>query len=800
MNTATQTLTLPAHTAAVIPPLVEDWHRRWRFEADAFSQVLGPRQGIYRLELDRAAGTLTVDYDPERFSLDELKALGQEMGVVVGGAVYHTVLDLPKCGRRAALAAELSERLAKIPGVAHAAINPVGRTLTIEYIVTAAEAPASIAEQLRALGYRMRDLRLPEGWWERNQLAVYTVVCAATLLAGFLAEHVWAASPWVWGVLYLAAYVAGGGVAAINGFRSLLQRRIDVDFLMVAAALGAASLGDWAEGGMLLFLFALSNALQHYAMDRTRQAIRALMNLRPATARLHRAGREIMVPVEQLTVGDVVDVRPGERLPADGAIVSGHSAIDQSPITGESIPVPRGPADSVFAGSINGGGALEVRVTKRAEDSTLARVILLVEEAQSERAPTQKRLDAFERRYALAVVGGTLLIALALPLLFGWRWGDGFYKAMTLMVVASPCALVISTPASILSAIAAGARHGVLFKGGAHVERLAEVRVVAFDKTGTLTVGRPRVTDLQAVTEHCSEAELLARAAAVEARSEHPLARAVLAAAQERRLAWPEASDLEAVPGRGLRAHLDGEVIYIGTAEHLRENGVEVPAEMAAAQAQLEGEGKTVMLIGAGPGILATARLLGLIAVADTVRPEAQAAVAALKAAGVQKVVMLTGDNFRAARAIGAQAGVDEVRAELLPEDKLAAIKDLMREHGAVAMVGDGVNDAPALATATVGIAMGAGGTDVALETADVVLMSSDLSKLPYALNLSRHAMQVVRQNLTLALSVIILLIFSGLFNLVTLSLGVLGHEGSTVVVVVNGLRLLGMRPRAARG
>lgn len=799
MRITTQTMTLPVHAPEVLATPAQDWRRRWRFEAEAFTQVLGPRQGIHRLELNHETGTLTVAFDPERFSLDELKALGQEMGVIVGGAVYHTILDLPKCGRRAALAAELAQQLRAIPGVARAAINPAGRTLTIEYVVTAAEAPASVAEQLRRLGYQVRDLRLPEGWWERHQLAVYTAVCAVALIAGYLAEHVTAAPVWVWGALYVTAFVAGGGVAAINGVRSLLQREIDVDFLMVAAALGAASIGDWVEGGMLLFLFSLSNALQQYAMDRTRQAIRALMNLRPATARRRTpAGQEVIVPVEQLAVGEVVDVRPGERLPADGEIVAGRSAIDQSPITGESIPVARGPGDPVFAGSINGGGALEVRVTKQAQDSTLARIILLVEEAQSERAPTQKRLDAFERRYALAVVGGTVLVAVGLPLVFGWGWGEAFYRAMTLMVVASPCALVISTPASILSAIAAGARHGVLFKGGAHVERLAQVTVVAFDKTGTLTLGRPRVTDIQPFDPDCSEAELLARAAAVEARSEHPLARAVLAAAHDRGLSLLEATDLQAVAGRGLSARLNGDLVLIGTAEHLDALGVSVPPEHAAAQSQLEHQGKTVMWVGARRGAAAQPALLGLIAVADTVRPEAPAAVRALKAAGVRQVVMLTGDNLRAAQAIGAQAGVDEVRAELLPEDKLAAIKDLQRAYGAVAMVGDGVNDAPALATADLGIAMGAGGTDVALETADVVLMSSDLSRLPYALDLSRRAMRVVGQNLTFALGVIVLLIISAVFNLVSLPVGVLGHEGSTVVVVINGLRLLGVRPATA--
>ena len=806
-----QTITLPIHHAAKIAEPGVDWRRRWRFEADAFTKTLGPRQGIYRLELDQAAGTLTVHYNPELFSLDQVKALGREMGLLVGGAVYHAILDLPQCGRRTALALELQRQLQNIPGVARAALNPAGRSLTIEYIVTDVAAPSAVGQVLARLGFQVRDLRLPEDWWERNQLAVYTAVCLVLLLSGAAAGTLGAA-PLVALALFAGAYLAGGGVAAVNGLRALRQGRIDVDFLMVAAALGAASIGEWLEGGTLLFLFSLSNAMQRYALDRTRRAIRALMDLRPATARVQRQAengaspRVEEAPVESLVVGDIVEVWPGERLPADGDIVAGQSAVDQSPITGESIPVARGPGEAVFAGSINGGGALAVRVTRRAADSTLARIILLVEEAQSERAPTQKRLDAFEQKYAVGVVSLAALVAVLPPVALGWTWDAAFYKAMTLLVVASPCALVISTPASILSAIAAGARSGVLFKGGAHVESLARVKVVAFDKTGTLTVGKPRVTDVVPVGELAladpagvpleplpAADQLLALAAAVEARSEHPLARAIVAEAEARGLAIQPAEDLQAVAGRGVTAQVDGLTYHIGTVEHLRAQGVEVPEAALREFAELEGRGKTVMLVGAEV-------LLGGIAVADTVRPEAPAAVAALRALGVEKIVMLTGDNHRAARAIGAAAGVDDVRAELLPEEKVEAIRGLLREYGdTVAMVGDGVNDAPALATASVGIAMGAGGSDVALETADVVLMASDLARLPYALGLGRRAMRVVKQNIIFALAVIVTLIASALLNIVSLPLGVVGHEGSTVIVVLNGLRLLGYRPQPGK-
>jgi Cd2+/Zn2+-exporting ATPase len=786
MTLETRTLTFPVHQHPK-RQLPAEWRPQWRFEADSFVQALGPRQGVSRIQLNHDTGTVLVEYDPNRFSLDQMKAFGSEMGVLVGGAVYHSVLDLPQCNQHTAMAQELEDRLTHIPGVARAAVNPAARTLTVEYFAGSQVTEAGLLQLLRRWGYWAREAGLAAGWWERNRLAVFTVACALGLVAAWLAESA-TTMPWLAHGLYALAYLAGGGYATRNSLNALRHRRLDVDLLMVTAAIGAAIIHHWMEGGLLLFLFALSNALEHYAMDRTRQAIRALMALKPATAHLVRNGLEVTTPVEALEIGDRLNVHPGERLPADGRVVSGRSAVDQSPITGESIPVERGPGDPVFAGSINGNGALGVQVGKRAQDSTLSRIILLVEEAQSERAPTQRRLDSLEQRYAAGIIGFAALVAVSLPLAFGWTWADAFYKSMTLLVVASPCALVISTPASILSAIAAGARHGVLFKGGAHVESLAGVRVVAFDKTGTLTTGRPRVTDVLPA-EGASEAELLTLAAAVEARSDHPLARAVVAAAQERGLPLPEADDLQAVPGRGVTARLAERILHIGTVEHLQAQGVMAAEAILREAERLELEGKTVMLVGDGC-------LLGLIAVADTLRPEASAAVAALKAAGVERVVMLSGDNARAAYAIGAAAGVDEVRAELLPEDKVTEVHRLRERFGSVAMVGDGVNDAPALASATVGIAMGAGGSDVALETADVVLMSSDLSRLPYAAGLSRRAMSVVGQNLTFALAVIVTLIFSAFLNFVTLPLGVVGHEGSTVIVVLNGLRLLGFRPR----
>ncbi|HEX9796472.1 MAG TPA: heavy metal translocating P-type ATPase [Anaerolineales bacterium] len=754
---------------------------------DALVRALTPERGVQRATIDRAAGKLHLQVIPDRFSLDQAKAIAQNVGLRLEGEVHHCILDLPTMGRVDA-SRTIEKRLMAIPGVARAAVNPVARTVTIEYLEGSQLAEQDLLGRLKAWGYAFRSIDLPADWWERHRLLVYTAVTAIALGVGWLLSAL-GASPTVYIPLAAIAYLAGGGFAARNGLRALRRGEIDVDTLMVTAALGAALIGEWVEGGVLLFLFALSNALEHYAMDRTRRAIRSLMDLRPEEALVLRDGKEVLVAASDLAVGDQVIVRPGERIAADGHVREGLSAVDQSPITGESIPVEKVSGDKVFAGTINGAGRLEIGVSKPAAETTLARIIQLVEEARSERAPTQRRLDAFEQRYAVVILAGAALMALLPPLWLGWAWDQAFYRAMTLLVVASPCALVISTPASILSAIAAGARQGVLFKGGAHVERLAGIRVVAFDKTGTLTMGRPRVTDVLPLQD-CEADELLGVAAAVEAHSEHPLARAIVAEASARSLGLPKVADLQAAPGLGVKAHLDGRVINIGTPRYLASQRMTLTDAQLDQLQDLEAQGKTVMLVGASGGGKRHG-LLGLVAVADTVRPEAAQAIEELRRAGVEKVVMLTGDNQRAAAAIARQTGVDEVRAELMPEQKVDAIEELLAEHGQVAMVGDGVNDAPAMARATIGIAMGAGGTDVAMETADVVLMASDLNKLPTAIKLSRRSMRVVRQNLAFSLMVIGALIISTFFNLIRLPLGVVGHEGSTVIVVLNGLRLL---------
>lgn len=622
-------------------------------------------------------------------------------------------------------------------------------------------------------------------FWQRHKLAVATVGCLVFLIAGGIARAA-GASPATVITLFMICYVSGGIYSVRDGVASLVNdRRIDVDLLMVLAAAAAASIGEWVEGGILLFLFSLSNALQAYAMGRTRDAITALVALRPREALLVEGeGKTRLVNIDELKVGDVIVVRPGELIPIDGVITTGTSFLDEASITGESIPVEKGPGDEVFGGTLNQHGSLEVRVNRHTEDTVLAKIIRMVEEAQSEEAPTQRKIDTIEQYYAASVIFVTAAAAV-IPVLFGATWSDSVYRAITLMVVASPCAVAMAAPAPIVAAIANGARSGVLFKGGAHLEQMATIDVVAVDKTGTLTVGRPHVTDV-IPTGTWDRDHLLAVCASVEVRSEHPLATAIVAKAHETGVELMDADDADAVPGQGIVAAVGDEEVWIGNRRLARAKTSDsrVPPDIEDQIRRLEDEGKTVMIVG-------TTHIQGLIAVVDQIRPQAPQAVQQLKEAGVRRVVMLTGDNQRVADAVAKVCGIDEVHAELLPHEKAEIVDTLRQKYGHVAMVGDGVNDAPALAKASLGVAMGAAGTDVALETADVVLMSNDLNKIAHALRLSRRTQRVIWQNLTFALAVIAVLAVSVFAFDIILALGVIGHEGSTLLVIANSLRLL---------
>ena len=556
--------------------------------------------------------------------------------------------------------------------------------------------------------------------------------------------------------------------------------------LMTIAVIGAALLGEGLEAATVGVLFSLGEALERATMDRARQSIRSLMALAPAEAIVRQGDHERRVPAGEVAPGDVVIVRPGERLPVDGVVVAGASAVNQAPVTGESIPVDVASGASVFAGTINGQGVLDVRATRKAGDSTIARIIRMVEAAQAQRAPSQRFVDTFAMYYTPAVIAIAVAVALLPPLLAGGDWAGWFYRALVLLVIACPCALVISTPVSIVAAISAAARSGVLIKGGAHLEAAGSLRALAFDKTGTLTVGRPRVVTVEPFDGRAPD-DLLALAAAVERYSEHPLGAAIVAAARERGLPsnGHVATAVAATTGRGISATIDGRAVRIGARELLA-NDLDPAVEQRLAA--LEEAGQTAVLV-EEDGVLA-----GVIGLADEVRPEARAAVAAIERAGIRETVMLTGDRPAVAHAIAREAGVDDVRAGLLPGDKVAAVEELLERHGRVGMVGDGVNDAPALARATVGIAMGAAGADTALETADIALMGDDLGKLAFTIRLSRSAKRVIAQNIGFALAIKAAFLLLAIGGTVTLWEAVFADVGASLIVTLNGMRLLRQR------
>jgi Cd2+/Zn2+-exporting ATPase len=557
---------------------------------------------------------------------------------------------------------------------------------------------------------------------------------------------------------------------------------------MTVAVAGAMVIGEWGEGASTVVLFSLAQLLEARSLERARRAISGLMSLAPETALVHREGREERIAAAAVIPGEHIFVKPGERVPLDGVVASGASDVDQSPITGESRPVPRGTGDGVFAGSINGPGALEVRVTRASHDTTLARVLRRVEEAQSSRAPSQGFVEAFARIYTPAVVAIAFVVAVAPPLLGAGTFGEWGYRALVLLVIACPCALVISTPVSIVSALTAATRAGALVKGGAHLEEIGRVREVVFDKTGTLTRGRPHVTDVIAV-DGGDGAEVVRLAASVEARGAHPVGEALVAHARELGLAMSPAQDVAVAPGRGVRGRVGDGVVRVGSHRWFDEQKL-CDHRLDADLLRLEGEGRTVVLVAVG----APGRVLGAIAFGDVVRPEAAAAVAALRALGVESS-MLTGDNERTARVIAAEVGITAWAADLLPEDKVERLKERRRAKGRVAMVGDGVNDAPALATADVGIALAGRGTDAALETADIALMSDDLRLLPWLVELGRAARRTIAQNIALSLVVKAAVLVLALAGYGSLWAAVAADMGASLLVIGNGMRLLGQGP-----
>ncbi|OPY58153.1 MAG: putative cadmium-transporting ATPase [Pelotomaculum sp. PtaU1.Bin035] len=754
--------------------------------------------GVAAVSIAFPLGKLSVEYDSTQTGIqkviEKVKALGyeakEEAGTGVKGGNKTTTIriggmDCADC------AAKLEKRIAKVPGVAQAQVS-FGASKMI--VVHQGPIP-EILTTIKKMGYSGRideghgKQPEPVSFWKTNQYAIPTAISLVMLISGLISERL-DAPPMLANTLFLAGIILGGFLMAKNGISVLINaRELDMNVLMTIAVVGAAAIGEFEEAASVVFLFSLGNALQGYTLDKTRNSIRALMELTPNEALVSRNGVEVTLPVEEIEIDDVIICRPGERIPMDGKVVQGFSAVNQAPITGESLPVEKSIGDEVYAGTINEHGSLEIMVTKLAKDNTISRIIGMVEEAQGQRAPSQQFVDKFAKYYTPLVVMGAALVAIVPPLAFGQPFNKWFYQAMAMLLVACPCALVISTPVSIVSAIGSAAKRGVLIKGGIYLEEAGALSVVAFDKTGTLTVGKPRVTDVFTVNDY-SEQEIIAIAAAIESRSEHPLGEAILDYAQEKGIKVSQVANFEAIPGKGAKGDVEGKYYQIGNPRLLTEKGLG-PDKIADTVAELQSEGKTAMLLGD------MEKIIGVIAVADVLRDNAKQAIESLKKAGIQKAIMLTGDNSRTAQAIATKAGIDEFRADLLPEEKVSRMKDLLAQYGKVTMVGDGVNDAPAMAISTVGIAMGTAGSDAALETADIALMADDLTKLSYAMRLSRKTLRIIKQNIAFALLVKGLILLMVIPGWLTLWLAVAGDMGSSLLVTLNGMRLLKVKHQA---
>jgi len=786
---------------------------------DEVGRELGRLDGVHAVEADVPRGLLNVRFDESTLGADEVRTFARRAGAQAHCADHcpvavhdHGQLDLlaPLPGedgseRRmlhvtgmdcADCAVKLQGALRKERGVRAADVNFGAATLTVA-IDPAQTDLGDVFTAVRRLGYdtverktasavpgaaagavAARVAAAPPVPWFRERRALLTLLSGALVVAGFVAGAVApAASLW----LFAAAMVAGGVYVGRAAFFSVRARQVDMNVLMTLAALGAAAIGQWSEAGLVVFLFGLGTWLQVATLERTRRAITGLMALTPPEAVVLRGGAEVTVPATDIAAGDIVLIRPGERAAVDGVVLEGNAAANQAPVTGESHPVAKAPGDQVFAGSIVEGGALRIRATSGAADNTIAKIVHLVEEAQAQRAPAESIVDRFAARYTPIVVALAAAVAFVPPLL-GASFDTWFYRGLALLIISCPCALVISTPVSILAALARATRNGVLIKGGVYLEQMAKLGAVAFDKTGTLTAGRPQVTDVVGLRE-TPQGRVLEIAASLERLSEHPLARAIVEHASGAHPApAPEVERFRAIPGAGVRAEIEGRLFFVGRPELL---GIQAGDDaLQATVTRLEREGKTAIAIGDEDGAL------GVIAVSDPLRGGAPAAIAALRQIGVTHVVMLTGDNPETAAVVGAQAGIDDVRAGLLPAQKVAAVAELRDRYGAVAMVGDGVNDAPALAAATLGIAMGAAGADAALETADIALMGDDLCAVPDTIRLARRTTRVIWQNIVFSLVVKALFLVLAPLGLVSLWLAVFADMGTSLLVTANGLRL----------
>jgi len=811
-------------------------------------QELQAKEGIEKVHVADANGDdlpqLCFHYDPDIISIDRIQSLAERTGAEITEKYGHLLIEV-KGIRHTRQARSIEKTLLAINGVLEPSVSASGmirlefdkkqtnfdeiskqiekedlqvqRSASNENDYTEASRKKQerskkedTKEQTSTEGHEHKEGETHEegeahahgGVFGKNTELIFSIICGTLLGIGFGLSYVASIPDWVSLSLYIGAYFFGGYFTAKEAIQTVAKGGFEIDFLMLVAAIGAAALGAWAEGALLLFLFSLGHALEHYAMEKARKSIAALADLAPKTALLKKDGKTEEVGIEELNIGDIIVVKPNSKISADGVVVKGKSSVNQAPITGESVPVDKIPVEDtgkdysadddikdenrVFAGTINGNNTLEIKVIKEAKDSTLSRLVKLVNEAQTQKSPTQLLTDKFEKYFvpSVLVLVGLLLLAF---LVIDEPFSASFYRAMAVLVAASPCALAISTPSAVLSGVARAARGGVLIKGGRPLEDLGVITALAFDKTGTLTEGKPKLTEVVPLGD-IEENELLKIAVAVENLSDHPLAKAVVRDGKERLEGTDitDASDLEAVLGKGIKASLGKDKIYIGNLDLYEDLDEAKPSEEISNKVkELESGGNTTMLIRRNK------EYIGIIALMDTPREAAKETLKKLKEIGIKRMIMLTGDNQKVADAVAKEIGLTDAWGSLLPEEKVDAIKKLKEQESKVAMVGDGVNDAPAMANSTVGIAMGAAGSDVALETADVALMADKLETLPFAIGLSRKAKAIIKQNLWVSLGVVALLIPATILSWANIGVAVAFHEGSTLVVVANALRLL---------
>lgn len=667
----------------------------------------------------------------------------------------------------------------KISVYGEASVEELEKAGAFENLEVVPEKPirTSVAEN------RPKEEKIP--FYKKHSTLLYSALFMAL---GFLSMAVNGNENIVTALLFITSMVVGGTSMIKTGLQNLVRLEFDMRTLMTIAVIGGVLIGEWAEVSIVVILFAISESLERFSMDRARESITSLMDIAPNEALIRRNDQEMTVHVDDIAVGDIMIVRPGQKIAMDGVIVDGSSSINQAAITGESVPVEKYKDDEVFAGTLNEEGFLEIEITKLVEDTTIAKIIHLVEEAQGERAPSQAFVDKFAKYYTPVIMVIAALVAVVPPLFFGASWDTWVYQGLAVLVVGCPCALVISTPISIVSAIGNAAKKGVLVKGGIYLEEIGALKAIAFDKTGTLTKGVPVVTDFKVISDQADGHKMLSVITALEYRSQHPLASAIMKRANDENVSYSDVlvEDFSSITGRGITGKIDGISYYIGNSRLFNElSRNHFTSEIENTVTALQQQGKTVMLAGTENSIEA------IIAVADEVRETSQEALRKLHQSGIENTVMLTGDNQSTANAIGEQVGVSDVRSELLPQDKLEVIKQLKSKHKRVAMVGDGVNDAPALAASTVGIAMGGAGTDAALETADVALMGDDLNKLPFTVKLSRKTLNIIKANIAFAIGIKVIALLLVIPGWLTLWIAILSDMGATLLVALNGMRLM---------